>query len=737
MVLNRGISLVLSVVTLLLIVSSLSYAMPIGSNGSLPPAIAEVLPLKYNIFQRLKAESEGRTYRLPSQAYITGTRALLILLVSFDDAAIRDSELDWASKAFSNNTRSITHFYKEVSNGIFTFAPAQESYGVSNNGVIKVTLSQNHPSPTSISDTTTHEAIKNAILAADPYIDFSAYDFDSNGCLSYDELTVLVVFGGYERSYYNSCSPSIWAHRWYLAYTTPPTVDGVIVGTSSCDAKKSGYVVIGEYHGSCSNNHSATLGIMVHELGHTLGLPDFYDTSGQTNGIGVWGLMAGGSWGMSYSDSYLGQTPVPLSIFSKWYLGWANSAYLSPTQNTRIFIYSTSNTAYIIKLDNDEYLFLEYRKREGYNAGYVLASGAAYPNKDGLLVLRAYDSKLDTTNWRYNTINASGSNGTDHGLAVIELDGNSYGKGDLWDRTYGNRGDVDDLMLYNAITPTSTPKMITLDNTILQRVLSIRGINGQDYIEVCYIDPTIATPTVSYAFINPTTVRFTMSPIANYINPALEIQFSNTNYLGTTSIVEVSNIPINAEIPYRARIAFCQKTSAWTSTSYIYTYLPEATIIEETNEAISISLIPGTYDTKTILSQLILAVSTTTPAVIKLKEEDRLLDSRTISLTQTISFDNLLTFTSNTTLTIKVEKVNTEAAGVGILEYLVVFFFSILLYLFRRKWYVFLIILLGLVLPLHCSPPAAYDRQQDIFQEPSIKLVKLVLTNGVASREIR
>ncbi|MEC8878027.1 MAG: PKD domain-containing protein, partial [Candidatus Thermoplasmatota archaeon] len=58
------------------------------------------------------------------------------------------------------------------------------------------------------------------------------------------------------------------------------------------------------------------LGVWCHEFGHELGLPDFYDTDGSSEGIGHWGVMASGSW----ADN--GETPVHFSAFSKAEMEW-------------------------------------------------------------------------------------------------------------------------------------------------------------------------------------------------------------------------------------------------------------------------------------------------------------------------------------------------------------------------------------------------------------------------------
>lgn len=64
------------------------------------------------------------------------------------------------------------------------------------------------------------------------------------------------------------------------------------------------------------------LGTTVHEFGHILGLPDLYDITGWSNGVGAFDLMGTGGWvGMYDAGVPEGSIPTNLSAWSRYFFG--------------------------------------------------------------------------------------------------------------------------------------------------------------------------------------------------------------------------------------------------------------------------------------------------------------------------------------------------------------------------------------------------------------------------------
>ncbi len=121
---------------------------------------------------------------------------------------------------------------------------------------------------------------------------------------------------------------AIWSHRWaaYQGGTSPDgpgsdvifPIGGLRIGDSDYWIRD--YTVEPENGG---------VGVFAHEFGHDLGLPDLYDTSGNTGGAenstGFWTLYSSGSYGSSgQPEDGIGTEPVHMGNFEKFQLGWLN-----------------------------------------------------------------------------------------------------------------------------------------------------------------------------------------------------------------------------------------------------------------------------------------------------------------------------------------------------------------------------------------------------------------------------
>jgi len=391
-------------------------ATPAGGSA---PAYLEKHLLPAPAFRK-SAPAPARAARGPGGApYGPFAGKVLFLLAQFTNRSGTTTAGSWATFITSN----IADFYAKASHGAVALSPASETSGTANDGVVGwLNLGYPHPDPGATIDDRNQQIAHDAIVAADPYVNFAAFDANHDGYVDSDELAVVVIVAGFERAYSANSSPSVWGHRWAVyCCGGAPVVDGVIVGSDHADG---GYAEFGERHSDGTDDHQATMGIMVHELGHLIfDLPDLYDTDYSTNGIGAFSVMAGGSWGTKSSDAFAGMTPVLPDAWVKYDRGWSAGAEGTGVETiTGSGSPSASGTNTVFRASTGvptQYFLVENRQDAGYDRGLE----NLVPGFTGGVAI-----------WHVDETQATNDDETDRKVDLEEADGTeSFGAGtDLW-----------------------------------------------------------------------------------------------------------------------------------------------------------------------------------------------------------------------------------------------------------------------------------------------------------------
>jgi|GEM_PF-5580730 len=357
-----------------------------GNAGRLPPP---------SIAAERSAVTQPREglYRWPSMKVtsedvlrgpIRSTERTLVILYKFKDTANplgTSTTANWVDRVFGDSV-SVADYWNDVSYGSLTLRKAAETGGTSNDGLVGWYTSANNFSHYLDDDEKVLRGsiIYDAITASDADVNYANFDDDSDGFISCSELHIVVIVAAYEASYDNSPSPWIWRVNWEMANQQGnyPTLDGKKI----CVAGHGSAAIIGEryYKGTNVASVVSEFGIVAHEVGHQLGLPDLYDTDdssycygGKGQGLGYWDLMASGDW-LHANGTESGHTPAHPSSWCKAYRGW-----LIPTEVTEdadsVSIYRYEDNAVCYKLwtsgqyggDNKQYFLVENREKTGYD----------------------------------------------------------------------------------------------------------------------------------------------------------------------------------------------------------------------------------------------------------------------------------------------------------------------------------------------------------------------------------
>jgi len=130
-----------------------------------------------------------------------------------------------------------------------------------------------------------------ALIAADDDIDFREFDNNDNNVVE----AIFIVHAGFGAEATGS-DDMIWSHAW-------PVPQGLVL-----DGMRFGRYAMEPENGR--------IGVFGHELGHSaFNLPDLYDGSYESAGIGQWSMMSGGSWGGG------GNRPVHFDAWCKYKIG--------------------------------------------------------------------------------------------------------------------------------------------------------------------------------------------------------------------------------------------------------------------------------------------------------------------------------------------------------------------------------------------------------------------------------
>lgn len=319
-----------------------------------------------------------------------------VVLVSFKDVhfslenpvALISDKLSKEGFNYSGATGSVLDYYRDNLGG--AFLPSFDVYGpVTLEGRMQEYGKDVYEHGERVGDKAPGEALLQACTALDTAVDFSQYDEDGDGQVD----LVIMVFAGYDQAA-GASADALWAHQGNVESTT--LLDGVTIGS---------YMAVPELSGT-SGTHLDGIGLVCHELGHFLGLPDFYDTDFATGGH------AGGVYGFSLMGRGLynnnGHTPPSLNILEKSLLGFAEENAIPALQEG--FVKLAPGEMALSETETEgEYFLYEYRDGKGWNA--PLPRGLVIYHVDqSERTVGKYTAAQLWMDWRnYNGINALAS----------------------------------------------------------------------------------------------------------------------------------------------------------------------------------------------------------------------------------------------------------------------------------------------------------------------------------------
>ncbi|GAO28439.1 M6 family metalloprotease domain-containing protein [Geofilum rubicundum] len=309
----------------------------------------------------------------------SGTQKLLVILANFSDTSPGHTQQSFdnlMNQTGYNGTGSFRDYYLENSGGQLEMVSVVTQW-------VTVPNNKAYYGPEDKWGEFAMHAVEAAAAAG---VDFS--EFDNNGNGTVEGVAIFHQGPGQEVT---GSEEDIWSHAWTLSSAGFPssrrTFNGVLVN---------GYTMQPETRNVAGSMN--TMGVVAHEFGHNLGLPDYYDTNTEDEfsytGTGRWDMMASGT----YNGSPSGSSPAHHNPLSKLELGWVEMVDLTTAGPIEMTPIQEGKTVYRIGSPVEhEYLLLENRRKEGFDA---------YLPGEGLIVYHADDHQI-ADNRNLNTINAN------------------------------------------------------------------------------------------------------------------------------------------------------------------------------------------------------------------------------------------------------------------------------------------------------------------------------------------
>ena len=173
---------------------------------------------------------------------------------------------------------------------------------------------------------------------------------------------------------------------WPKELISPTIVNGQTISVMACCS---------ELSKRASGNVPAGIGTMCHEVSHSLGLPDLYDTNYQALGMSYWSLMDSGN----YCNN--GKTPCALTSYERDFLNWRTLDVLTESTTVILKPIELGGRGYKIINENNhnEYYIVENRQSVGWDKGLQVLG-------HGMLVMHV---DYNESSWISNRVNSNAS----------------------------------------------------------------------------------------------------------------------------------------------------------------------------------------------------------------------------------------------------------------------------------------------------------------------------------------
>lgn len=370
---------------------------------------------------------------------LTGAFPLLVVPALFADSpepTVSREEIQRILFDGPSAAGTMTEFYEVSSRGMFTVRGTVAPWVRTSLTVAEVRAGSFGLGE----DARTGDFLVEALTRADETVDYALFDNDGPDGIpnSGDDDGVVDALAVEFLESAITCQgqgPTIWAHRSRVDTWQDGPFVSADMGANGEPIQANDYVVqAGE---SCIGTPQSA-GVIVHEFGHALGLPDLYD---QTEGvlpeqrnwvIGCWSIMAAGQWGCGPALAQgRWDRPTHFSPWEKDELGWLPDLVTAgEVLDAEFTLRPVESSGEVLRVDLSptEYLYIEYRDGSGFDVN-LPGTGILVYHVDLTRLTGSRRCRGCPQIYRVSLLEAD----HDHSLIIPEGDGGSRGEaGDIF-----------------------------------------------------------------------------------------------------------------------------------------------------------------------------------------------------------------------------------------------------------------------------------------------------------------
>lgn len=228
--------------------------------------------------------------------------------------------------------------------------------------------------------------------------------FDNDGDNKVDMC--VIIFAGLGQNYTNSYGDK--NTLWPQEIPTSHIINSITFSgcSTSCELRPTA-----ASGGVITDTQPDGIGVIVHEISHALGLPDFYDTKSVAFGMDFWSVM---DYGMYTRQA---KVPVGYTAYEREFMGWQQTEIINEPKTLHLACFDRGGKGYklVNNANPNEYYILDNRQAMGWDWGLCSNRG------HGMLV---YHVDYSAGAWNGNTVNTNASH---QRLTIIPANGTLIG----------------------------------------------------------------------------------------------------------------------------------------------------------------------------------------------------------------------------------------------------------------------------------------------------------------------